>query len=165
MRGLAERFRTRLQAAVGTHEPPSRLAAAWGIGIAVGLSPFLGLHTVLALLLAFSFKLNKLDVLLGTLIMNPWTFPLYFPAATLLGRWITGVRVPRVVLPRVAQLLRPDVWREQAEWLRPLLLVWGVGATIVAAAGGIATFYFVRTLIVAHRRRRHGGRPSQRDAG
>ena len=163
MTGLADRFRTRLRAAVGTHEPPSRLAAAWGIGIAVGLSPFLGLHTVLALLLAFSFRLNKLDVLLGTLVMNPWTFPVYFPAAALLGRWITGIRVPRVVLPHVTQLLHPEVWREQAEWMRPLLVVWGVGATIVAVAGGLATFYVVRAFILVHRRR-HGGRPPQSDA-
>ena len=163
MRNLAQRIRTRLQAAVGTHEPPSRLAAAWGIGIAVGLSPFLGLHTVLALLLAFFLRLNKLDVLLGTLIMNPWTFPVYFPAAAFLGRWITGIRVPRVVLPHPTQLLRPDVWREQAEWLRPLLVVWGVGATIAAAVGGLATFYLVRAFIVIHRRRRQGGHRHQQD--
>ena len=165
MKNLAGKFRKRLQDAVGTHEPPDRLAAAWGVGIAIGLSPLLGLHTVLALLLAFSFRLNKIDVLLGTLIMNPWTFPIYFPAASLLGRWITGIRVPRVVLPHVTQLLRPEVWREQAEWLRPLLTVWGVGAAVVALTGGLATFYVVRGLIVFHRRRRRrGGTPSHHDA-
>ncbi|MFI5143770.1 MAG: DUF2062 domain-containing protein, partial [Thermoanaerobaculales bacterium] len=62
MRPLLEHLRDRLQSVVGVKEPPARLAAAWAVGIGIGMSPFLGLHTAIALLLAFAFRLNKVDV-------------------------------------------------------------------------------------------------------
>ncbi len=152
MRAILERARSRFQDAVGIHESPERLAAAWALGIGLGLSPLLGLHTVIALLLAFSFRLNKVDVLLGTLIANPWTLTVYFPAAVWLGKRMTGVRVPRFVVPRPEEVLHAAMWRERAPWLRSLLLTWGVGASALAALAGLVTYLVLKRLIVLHRR-------------
>ena len=77
MRAIFERLRARFDNVVGVHEQPERLAAAWAVGLTIGFSPLMGLHTVLALLLALVFRLNKVDVFLGTLVVNPWTLPVY----------------------------------------------------------------------------------------
>ncbi len=152
MRAILERARSRFQDAVGIHESPERLASAWALGIGLGLSPLLGLHTVIALLLAFAFRLNKVDVLLGTLIANPWTLTLYFPAAVWLGKRMTGVRVPRFVIPHPEEVLHAAMWRDRAPWLRSLLLTWGVGASVLAALAGLVTYLVLKRLIVFHRR-------------
>jgi uncharacterized protein (DUF2062 family) len=151
---IFERLRTRFDEVVGVHEQPERLAAAWALGLTIGCSPLMGLHTVLALLLAFIFRLNKVDVFLGTLAINPWTLPVYFPAAVFVGKRITGVHVPPFVLPHPEQVLHAAVWREHVPWLRSVLLAWGAGATLLALIAGAVTFVVLRQMIRFHRRRR-----------
>lgn len=160
MNALLERARSRFQEVVGVHEKPERLAAAWALGIALGLSPLIGLHTVIALLLAFAFRLNKIDVLLGTLVVNPWTVTVYFPTAVFVGKRITGVRVPRFMVPRLEEVLHAAMWREHVPWLRSLLLTWGVGAGVLSLLGGSVTYFTLKWLIVLHRRR-HAERRSR----
>lgn len=154
MRAIFERLRTRFDRVVGVHEQPERLAAAWALGLTIGFSPLMGLHTVLALLLALIFRLNKVDVFLGTLVVNPWTLPVYFPVAVFVGKRITGVRVPRFVLPRPEEVLHAAVWREHVPWLRSVLLAWGAGAMVLALIAGGVTFVVLRQMIRFHRRRR-----------
>ncbi len=154
MRAIFERLRTRFDRVVGVHEQPERLAAAWALGLTIGFSPLMGLHTVLALLLALIFRLNKVDVFLGTLVVNPWTLPVYFPVAVFVGKRITGVRVPRFVLPRPEEVLHAAVWREHVPWLRSVLLAWGAGAMVLALIAGGITFAVLRQMIRFHRRRR-----------
>ncbi len=165
MSALLEKARSRFRAVVGVHEKPERIAAAWALGIALGLSPLLGLHTVLALLLALAFRLNKVDVLLGTLIINPWTITFYFPTAVFVGRRITGVRVPRFTIPHPEEVLHAAMWRDRAPWLRSVLLTWGMGATVFAVVGGGVTYFALSRLIAYHRRRHpHHSEPAH-DAG
>ncbi len=161
MRAVLEKARARFREVVGIREKPERIAAAWAVGLSVGLSPFLGVHTLVALLLAFAFRLNKVDVLLGTLVVNPWTFTFYFPAAVFVGRWMTGVRVPRFEIPRPEEVLHAAMWRERAPWLRSLLLTWGVGATVLALIAGAVTYFVLSRLIAVHRRRH----PNHGDSG
>jgi len=146
--------RERLRRALGADEPPQRVAAAWAIGIGVGLSPLLGLHTAVALTLAILLRLNKVDVLLGTMISNPWVLAAYFPACVVLGAWLLGIDVPRVVMPELHEMLSPAAWRAQESWLRPLLGAWWAGAGVVSLAGGAATFVAVRAAVIRHRARR-----------
>ena len=159
MRAIFERLRTRFDRVVGVHEQPERLAAAWALGLTIGFSPLIGLHTVLALLLALIFRLNKVDVFLGTLVVNPWTLPVYFPVAVYVGKRITGVRVPRFVLPRPEEVLHAAVWREHVPWLRSVLLAWGAGAMVLALIAGDVTFVVLRQMIRFHRRRRGAPAP------
>ena len=64
---------------LGREEPPERVAAALGVGVAIGFSPFVGLHLVIALALALLFRLNKIDTVLGTFVGNVPTWSVTFP--------------------------------------------------------------------------------------
>jgi uncharacterized protein (DUF2062 family) len=150
---LLARARARLLAAVGVDQPASRVAAAWALGIGIGLCPLIGLHTVIAIALAFAFRLSKLDVVLGTLIANPWTLSVYFPGAVFLGERVTGVRIPHIKMPTPETLFHPSLWRGNAQWIRTVLLAWGVGATICAVLGGLSTYLVLKWGIERHRRR------------
>jgi len=145
--------RARLGRLVGADESAARLAAAWAVGVTISLSPLIGLQTGLALVVAFVFRLNKIDVLLGTLLINPWTLGPYFAAAVTLGAWLTGANVTDLSLPDRDVLLSVSAWREHASWLRPLLLAWFTGAGVTAPVGGVVTYLAVRRVIETRRRR------------
>ena len=64
---------------------PARTAAAFGVGVAVGFSPFVGLHTLIGLVLAFVFNLNRVAVLAGLWVNLPWFMGPYYAATTAFG--------------------------------------------------------------------------------
>jgi uncharacterized protein (DUF2062 family) len=53
-------------------DPPERTALAFSIGIFIAFSPFLGLHTIMATVVAFAFRFNKVAIYTGTFINNPF---------------------------------------------------------------------------------------------
>ncbi len=73
-------------------DSPERTAAAFAIGIFFGFSPFLGVHTLLALIVAFMLNLNRVAVLLGVYANLPWFLAPYYAIATMAGAEITGHR-------------------------------------------------------------------------
>ncbi|MEW6108229.1 MAG: DUF2062 domain-containing protein [Nitrospirota bacterium] len=54
---------------------PTEIAIAVSLGNFIGILPFLGLHTVIALGAAYILRLNIAVVFLGTQISNPFSFP------------------------------------------------------------------------------------------
>ncbi len=153
MRAFARAARARLSRLVGADESAARLAAAWAVGVTISLSPLIGLQTSLALVAALAFRLNKIDVLLGTLLINPWTLPPYFAATVTLGAWLTGAGVADLSLPEPDLLLSPSAWKEHASWLQPLLLAWFTGAGLTAPVGGVLTYLALRWAIETRRQR------------
>jgi uncharacterized protein (DUF2062 family) len=75
---------------LGREETPERVAAAIGLGVGIGFSPFIGLHLALALLLAWLFHLNKIDTVLGTLAGQIPTWTPVFPLGYRVGRALLG---------------------------------------------------------------------------
>lgn len=62
------------------------VGAAWGI--AVSFTPFIGLHLLVGLFMAYLCRGNLLACLFGTFVGNPWTFPLFFYLDYRLGAFI-----------------------------------------------------------------------------
>jgi uncharacterized protein (DUF2062 family) len=65
-------FRASLRRLLAIDDPPERTALAFSVGVFIAFSPFLGLHTILATLLAFLFRFNKIAIYTGTFINNPF---------------------------------------------------------------------------------------------
>ncbi len=161
---LRRRWRVLVLDLLGREESPERVAAAIGLGVAIGFSPFVGVHFVLALALALLFRLNKLDALLGTLAGNVPTWGVVFPLGFQLGRAI--LRYDRATVPRLnmGPLLHSDftwifhpvetlhvVFGHRALW--PRLLSFVVGTTILAIAIGLVAALLARTILRAYHRR------------
>ena len=73
--------------------PGSNYAISAGIafGAAISFTPFVGLHLVIAGLLAWIFRANILASAIGTLVGNPWTFPFIWIWIYQLGVW-SGIK-------------------------------------------------------------------------
>jgi uncharacterized protein len=65
-------FRASFRRLLAIDDPPERTALAFSIGIFIAFSPFLGVHTILATLLAFLFRFNKIAIYTGTFVNNPF---------------------------------------------------------------------------------------------
>ena len=92
---LSRRLKVLLADLLGREEPPERVAAAIALGIGVGFSPFLGIHFLIAIGLAFLFRLNRFDALLGQFVGNPWTLPPVYAAGYALGGRFRPARLDR----------------------------------------------------------------------
>jgi uncharacterized protein len=109
-----------------------QLALAFAIGVFLALTPFWGLHTILALGLAVIFGLNRAAILLGMFVNNPWTFVPYYTASTYLGGRLIGFPA-NLSLPAFgwAELWSTDFWTALFTQWR-VLVPMAVGSTIMA---------------------------------
>lgn len=65
-------FRATFRRLLAIDDPPERTALAFSIGVFIAFSPFLGLHTIAATLIAFLFRFNKIAIFAGTFLNNPF---------------------------------------------------------------------------------------------
>ena len=69
---------------------PNQISLGLALGIFIGMTPFLGFHTVIAVLLASVLKWSKITAALGVLITNPFTAPFIYPFTYHIGAKVTG---------------------------------------------------------------------------
>ena len=155
---MLDPIRTRrwLDQLLHTHDTPERTALAYAIGVFFGFSPLLGLHTVLGLIVAFVFNLNRVAVLIGIYSNLPWILPAYYTLATMLGAALLRVDIPPGLLKELRAALDGVSWgefRALAKALTPMLWAFALGSTIGAAALAVTAYRASLTMIVAHRRR------------
>jgi uncharacterized protein len=133
-------WRARLGALLHLDESPWRIALALAVGVFISFTPFWGVQTLLALLVATVFRLNRAATLTGTWLNLPWFAPFVYAGALKLGAWM---------LPDLSSLA--GLW----EYL-PVGTYLLVGTTTLGLAAAVLTW------IVAYgvmRRRRHRRRP------
>lgn len=140
------RLKVGLRQILAVKEPPGRIATAFATGVFIGMSPFLGIHTVLGLALAWQFKLNKFVTLIGVYITNPWTIvPIYS-----FGTWV-GVKIMGLnnILPAID-------WSHITflgfiEDFRPLLVPFIVGSLLVGTIAAVISYMTIYTVVRKNR--------------
>jgi hypothetical protein len=167
-RGLLRRW---LAALLHVDDTPERTAAAYALGVFFGFSPFLGLHTVLAVVLAFALNLNRVAVLLGVYSNLPWIIAAYYTFTTMVGAAITQTSLPPGLSASLIALFELSVrdrqfWRELIALLRPLVWPYTVGSLIGAVALGAAAYPLALAFVRSEQRvrkmiRRPHGRPER----
>ena len=158
------RLRILLRRALHTSDSTRRTAVAVSLGVFLGCSPFFGVHTLLALGLAFLFRLNRVAVLGGTLILNPWTIVPIYAAGTSLGMFLWDGRPGELPALRFSEvdLLHPSSLIEAFSRLGPYLISFLLGNLVLAVAAAAAayplSFYLIGRFraVRAARRRRAG---------
>jgi uncharacterized protein (DUF2062 family) len=135
----AKRLRDWLRFLLHTDDTPPRAALAFAIGVFIAWTPILGFHTLLALAIAFLFGLNRVAVLAGTFVNNPWTFVPIYTTAGWLGSLLTGSKVS---LPR----LEGKTWSHVFDFLaqcRPWIVPLTTGTLVLGSACALLSFPIV----------------------
>jgi uncharacterized protein (DUF2062 family) len=152
-------FRARFRRLLALDDPPERTALAFSIGIFIAFSPFLGLHTVAATLIAFIFRLNKIAIYTGTFINNPFLtiVPIivasYAVGALLLGRPL-GIPPEGVALLKNPDLLSREYYGRLFGQSWNVLLPFIVGGMVLSVVCSLITYPLTLRVLRAY----HSGR-------
>jgi uncharacterized protein (DUF2062 family) len=136
---------------------PHSIAAGFACGTAISFTPFLGLHTLLSVLLSFLLRGNYLAAVVGTLVGNPWTFPLIWVATYQVGHFLLGT-VPRRPAPDLELTSR---LHELRSYIWPMT----VGCVPLGVLAGLTVYFPVVRMVAAYheaRRRRRQRRQAER---
>lgn len=141
-------LKERLRNLLTVRETPHRIAFAFAVGLFVGISPLLGLHTILGLAFAWLLGLNRMVTLTGVYVTNPWSMVPIYTFCTWIGMLIVGVDIA----------LTEINWRHMkmnaiALEFRQILVPFVVGSTVVAAAAAFLAYFIVRIVV---EKSRHG---------
>ncbi len=135
-----ERMRSWLRFILHTDDTPPRAAMAFALGVFIAWTPTFGLHTLIGLALAFLLGLNRVAVLAGTLVNNPWTIVPIYSASVYLGSLVLGrdLEAPR--------LEGVSTWGDIGEFLvqcRPWIVPLTTGTLLLGAACALLSFPIV----------------------
>ncbi len=119
----------------------NQIAASFAVGIFVGLSPLLGVHTILALGLIYIFRLNLTATMTGVYITNPLTIIPIYTFSTWTGAKMLGMEFFSGDMKGTPHLSLIYFWKQ----LRYLIKPFFVGSTIVAILASLVLY-----LIVSH---------------
>jgi uncharacterized protein (DUF2062 family) len=126
---------------------PREIALGFALGLMVGMTPFMGLHTAIAVSLAALFKWNKFSAALAVWISNPLSAPVLYSMT-----YYTGVRVLFIEdgykLPLTFDLDALLYTLRSAPEIIGILLVGGIVLGLPLAALG---YYFALQAIVEYR--------------
>ncbi len=149
MAGIVECFRSIREKMVKDPLPPEAVAGGWALGVFVGFAIPFGFQLVVSVPLALMMRVSKVGATIGTFVTNPMTILVIYPVQM----WAVDALLFGGSLS-LSNLVGMD-WSWEA--VRKL----GVDAMLSFFIGGIAlalltspiTYFFVRSVVVEHRRR------------
>ena len=154
-------FRKTLRRLLAIDDPPERTALAFSIGIFIAFSPFLGLHTIMATVIAFLFRFNKVAIYTGTFINNPFfTLVPIIIGSYAIGAFVLGqpLQIPDAGL----ELLKnPDLLSSNYYsrlFVQSWHIVWpfAVGATVLSVVCSVLAYPLTLRALRAYRGRKEG---------
>jgi uncharacterized protein (DUF2062 family) len=154
-------LRSVLRRLLALDDPPERTALAFSVGVLIAFSPFLGLHTIIATVLALIFRFNKVAIYTGTFVNNPFlTLVPIILASYAVGAFLLGrpVALPPggLELLREPHLLTPVYRRELFAHFRGLLLPFALGGMVLSVVCSLAAYPVTLKLLRANQRRKSG---------
>lgn len=156
-RRTAVYFRHRVSRIADT---PHSIAAGLAAGAAISFTPFMGLHFVLAAVLAWITNGNLFASAVGTAVGNPWTFPVIWLLTLEIGRFIIGGTGSGLGKGELTM-------RMLVEHPFEIFLPMSVGGILVAVVVWFTTYYVSKPLVAAYQHRRRerirGGRQGESD--
>jgi uncharacterized protein (DUF2062 family) len=152
-------FRATFRRLLAIDDPPERTALAFSIGVFIAFSPFLGLHTIAATLIAFLFRFNKIAIYAGTFLNNPFLtlVPIiiasYAVGALVLGRPL-GIPAEGVELLKHPRIFSVDYYRQMIVHSGYIVGPFALGATLLSVVCSVLAYPLTLWALRAHRKRR-----------
>ena len=152
---------------------PEEIARGIAVGVFVSISPFYGLHFVLAALLAIFLRANILAALLGTFFGNPLTYIPIGVATLSVGNAMLGSQMQGHVQSGFGLMFSQAIkelwnnlitmftssvgdWTYLAEFWKTVFWPWLVGGVPLGLVAGIMAYYLSVPTIRAYKNRRKG---------
>ncbi len=141
MKKRTDQIRQRLQAILALDDPPGRIATGFAAGVLIGFTPFIGLHTLMAIATAVVFRLNKLITITGTWVNSPLTVAPALLASYKLGQYMLNQ-------PQRPFTYQSLCWAELKSYSGALLL----GSIVIGLVAAAISYLVCYWLVVRYRR-------------
>lgn len=137
-----EKWKKRTKEILSLDSHPGHIAAGFAVGVFISFTPFFGLHTPLAIIAAFIFRLNKLTCITGAWVNTPFTVVPALGISYKLGRFLQG-------LPPLELRIRGLEWQHLKRYAASLVL----GSSIVGFAAAVVAYFLCYYLVVKFRQK------------
>ena len=122
---------------------PREIALGMALGLMVGMSPTMGVQTIIAVFLASLFKWSKITAAIGVQITNPLTAPFIYGTTYLIGAKLLGITAEF----DIREMLNLDGLIHLVGQAPMILITMTLGGIVVglplAAAGTAVTFWII----------------------
>jgi uncharacterized protein (DUF2062 family) len=135
---LKQKFKTILS--LDAH--PGHISAGFAVGVFISFTPFFGLHTPMAIVLAFIFRLNKVTCITGAWINTPLTMVPVLVASYNLGRFLRGKPIQVLTFKSLD-------WHSLQPYAKSILL----GSSIIGFLASVAAYFICYWLVTFFRRK------------
>ncbi|MCP4691776.1 MAG: DUF2062 domain-containing protein [Desulfobacterales bacterium] len=128
---------------------PHEIALGFALGLFVGMTPFMGLQTLIAVPIAALFKLNKIAAAAAVWISNPLTAPVIYPITYWIGSRFVTFKKAYELPNELTYTFLVNIIKKAPE------VVWSlvVGGVIVGIPLALIGYYFSFNAIVKYRER------------
>jgi len=130
-------FKHRMKSILSLDSNPGHIAAGFAVGVFISISPLFGMHTLLAIVSAFVFRLNKLTTITGSLVNTPLTVLPILMASYHLGEFLLG-HEPRNVSFKVLD------WHHLQDYATALF----IGTSIIGLTAALLSYFVVYRLVI-----------------
>ena len=120
---------------------PGHISAGFAVGVFISFTPFFGLHTPMAIAIAFLFRLNKITCITGAWVNTPFTVVPVLVASYNLGRFLRGKPAKELIFKGLE-------WQQLQPYAKSILL----GSSIIGFVAAVASYFICYQLVVAFRK-------------
>lgn len=124
------------------------IALGFTAGVFASFTPLLGLHFVLAGVLAWVCRGSVIASAVGTFVGNPLTFPFIWIGTYKVGIWVLGKSPVKGPID-----LSDGIFQSSIDAIWPLLLPMMVGAVPLGALASVVSYVLTRRAVEAYRTR------------
>ena len=139
-------WKARLHKILSLDNHPGHIAAGFAVGVFISFTPFFGIHTPMAIIAAFLFRLNKLTCITGAWVNTPLTVVPVLIGSYRLGDFLLGGSDEPLVLKELTWSFALELLRQHGA---PLLL----GSSLIGFVVAVASYFGCYWLVVRFRRK------------
>jgi uncharacterized protein (DUF2062 family) len=121
---------------------PGHISTGFAVGVFVSFTPFFGVHTPLAIALAFIFRLNKVACITGAWVNTPLTMLPVLVASYNLGRVLRGIPGSKLNFTNLD-------WHTLQPYAKSILL----GSSIIGFLAAVSSYFICYWLVTFFRRK------------
>lgn len=148
---MKEKILQAIRKILASGDDPKKIALACAIGFFVAFFPVFGVHTVMALALAWVFRVSPAITLAATFINNPWTIAPIYGGSLWFGMLMTNTDIHEFNINWSSLN-----WSLFIELVKLVGIPFVVGCLLLGTATAVAGYFVTLRMIIVYRRKKAG---------
>lgn len=148
---MKEKILQAIRKILASGDDPKKIALACAIGFFVAFFPVLGVHTGMALVLAWLFRVSPAITLAATFINNPWTIAPIYGGCLWFGILITNTDIHDFTINWSSL-----DWSLFVELVKLVGIPFVTGCLVIGTVTAVAGYFLTLRMIIVYRRKKTG---------